>query len=839
VLVATLLQITPPGTEVAERPVLWRMRPEDLQQARTAIAGLLPLVAASAPDDGDAQNWPWELFGPMLTALPAELRTHLRDLSVAAAIKVETLEALTNPRTGEVVSGRPVLRLADGGAHRLSEWQIDVAFVAGERRLSTECTEVDGQIRYRYSIAKTGDRVLGLHLVSSSLAEVAFGTFTDELGVGTTSVDEKRSETPAAADAVAPGSPAEELEIESSGEGRADQGSVKADEVDLVPAQRDHPAQSRDPGSQVAEIRDARTPDQIMAQIRERQDRLWGDRRKRGSSLQRLALVQWDVADSYYAPGYGDGKQEGLRTLQGEVPTAKEVRAGGVFQSTAETRRRAILKEVLRACDQFRVDGLVVPEYSLRPETVNWLSRQLAQRNLSLTVWCGTFRVPDGTAISTSIPTSGISPYFQPVSSDPAGAMPWESHSAMLTCIDAIASRGKTQISSYMRRKRYPSAAAGELIRPGAQEPWKPLLADERDPFRLGTYTIDLVCSEMFLHASSSNFIGILEENRSLALRYAVPWSDADAINSLNQDMHVFARWTSYRSIEEPTELARGARMQRTVMILPAMTSRSADYHIFGQNQYLASGLVTAFCNAVEPTSGCGGSAFVGLDGWKAGSEIATPYGSLAPGIYQIGDKHSGPLGDREAAMVIVDIDPIRTTDLKPRPHYQSRSLQLVAHLPLIFSTEVDTAPAAHGTRNRKPRKRAVRGTELHFLEATRAVLEVLEAPDSWRDERAAAATDPSTQAKREAILQKTVAALEMLPLFADDPGWLRRRATAFRDKRWLYSPPIFLPALTDWLFIEDGWQKLVVDSAGKHPLEADEDILDVPRDCSISNFEG
>jgi hypothetical protein len=364
------------------------------------------------------------------------------------------------------------------------------------------------------------------------------------------------------------------------------------------------------------------------------------------------------------------------------------------------------------------------------------------------------------------------------------------------------------------------------------------MLADESDAFRLGTYTIELVCSEMFLHASSANFIGILEENRKLASRYGLAWPPNGSLLSLDDDMHVFARWTSYRSIVEPLELARGKAMQRTIVILPAMSSRSADYHVFGQNQYLAAGLVTAFCNAVEPTAGVGGSAFIGLDGWKDGMEIATPYGSLAPGIYQLGRKHSGALGKKEAAMVIADIDPVRTTDLKPRPHYQGRSLELIAHLPLLFATEADPSPDAHGTRARIARRRIVNGSVMEFREASQQILEVLQSREpNWRHEREAAHPVQEVEAGRRAIVQKTAAALDLLTQFADDAEWLSRRAKAFREKRWLFSPPLFLPALTDWLYVDDSWTDKVVDLADRHPLQVDDNILDVPRDCGTSQF--
>jgi hypothetical protein len=843
ILVSILLQVTPPanGNSEEERPTLWRMTPEGLELAAKAISALLPFVAAAAPDTADDGDWPWNAFEPLRAAVPKGLKDHLADLSTAAAIRIDVLRSTVNPRTGEVVDGRPVLRLADGSSHRMSEWQIDVAYVAGERRLSTECDEQDGRIHYRYSIAWNNDRVVGLHLVSQSLAEVAFRSSPSQTAYGEPLVSDdpvqigqpSGTQTP-----IATSSTEDAQEARSSSPVRG--AGTEGDDAQVAQADPSVPeALPAVPPKGDRGIPTALSPAEAMARIIQWQDGLWRQRAKRGHGLQRVAMVQWDVADTYYAPGAGGGKHEGLRGLGGEPVDAKTVNDGGVFQSIAEGRRRAIMREVLRACARFQVDGLVLPEYSMRPESVNWLTRELAAMNLSLTIWCGTFRVPDGASISTAIPSNGPSPFFRTITPGVPGTIDWDMHSALLTCVDSWASENKVQIQCAVRRKRYPSPAAGELIRPSAKEVWQPLLTHQKDPFRLGTYTVELVCSEMFLHASSANYIGILEENRNLALRYAIPWPPSGAIQSLNDDMHVFARWTSYRSIEEPLELARGKAMQRTLIILPAMTSRSADYHIFGQNQYLAAGLVTAFCNAVEPTAGIGGSAFIGLDGWKSGAETATPYGSLAPGIFQLGSKHSDALGAKEAAMVIADIDPIRTTDLKPRPHYQGRSLQLVAHLPLMFATEADPSPEARGTRERMARKRFVGGAQKSFLEAAISVQEVLDAPEpSWRHERAASDPDPVVEQRREAILQRTVAALDMLVCFADDPEWLRRRAAAFREKRWHYSPPSVLPALTDWLYVDDSWSEGAVDLGDRHPWDADENVLDVPRDCGTSKFE-
>ena len=470
------------------------------------------------------------------------------------------------------------------------------------------------------------------------------------------------------------------------------------------------------------------TPEEVIAAIRTKQKTHWQKRSVKAPGLQRLAIVQWDVLETYNGPGYDDGKHEGLCHVDGSREASKdEVLRVGTFLSIAEARRRAILQEVLRACAQFQVDGLVLSEYSVRPETVNWIARQLAQLNLPITVWCGTFRVPDGGRIVSAIPPySGDAPYIAELTSNGVGLNPWDSHTALLTCLNVQAEVGSA-VRWHLRPKRYPSAAANEIIRPPIKEPWRPLLEDEKDPFKLGSFTVELICSEMFPHASSANFIGVLEENRRLASRYSLQWSDNEAIKALNDDVHVFARWTAYRNSNFWKELARNKALQRTVMILPAMTTRSADYHIFGQNQYLAAGLVTAFCNAVEPSAGCGGSAFIGLDGWKNTAAVPTPYGSVAPGIFQLGDRHSGPLGTTEAAMVIADLDPIRTTDQRPRPHYQTRALELVAHLPLIFATEADPSDKKRQPGRRRQRRRAIQQGQIRdFAEAARIVPAVL-----------------------------------------------------------------------------------------------------------------
>lgn len=127
----------------------------------------------------------------------------------------------------------------------------------------------------------------------------------------------------------------------------------------------------------------------------------------------------------------------------------------------------------------------------------------------------------------------------------------------------------------------------------------------------------------------------------------------------------------------------------------------------------------------------------------------------------------------------------------------------------------------------------------MEFPEASQRILDVLTSREpTWRHEREAPHPDSEVEASRRAIVQQTAAALDILTQFADDPEWLTRRAMAFREKRWHFSPPMFLPALTDWLYVDDRWTDKAIDLAGRDPLEVDDDILYVPRDCTMS-FRG
>lgn len=809
-IVAVLLQVIPlKQTPKSKRPHLLHMTPERVEVAKAALLKLLSYFSFTPEDRKDAEDWPWDLFGLSSARRPENILDVLREITRASSVDVTTELSWASPRTGEIQAGRPILRLANGRSIGLSEWQIDVAHIKGERGASTEVHSFDKRIQFIYSVSRRGDQIVGLHLVSQRLALSAFhgSSLSDDISANDNT--------------------------EAANSPEIDQ---KDDEIAASSKGEDIPPQQ-------AETSSSRSQSDALIRIRAAQFKSWKARRAtKNAGMQRVALVQWDVTDTYYSPGRKAGKLEELVTSGGADPAkAIDIEKGGVFLSKAEARRRALLKQVLNTCAEFGVDGLVLPEYSLRPETINWLSRQLRQQALPITVWCGTFRIPDGTQLEVGFPSTAGGPYRAPTPRHtPAGVSKWEHHTAILTCLQAAASAEEgMKINHFMRQKRYPSSAAGELIRPPVDIHWRPLLQDEANPFKLGAFTLELICSEMFPHASSANFIGIVEENNELAERYGIARSGTTMFEHISRDIFEFAKWTAYRNVKHvpgdiDKALIRGDRLQRTLIVLPAMTNRSADYHVFGQNQYLAAGLVTVFCNAVSPPVGCGQSGFIGLDGWKQTEGAHTPYGSQAPGIFQLGGKHSGPLGTNEAAIVIADLDLLRTADQRPRPHYQQRSLRLVAHLPLIFSTEkiLQTEGVDALKKQRDVRFRHVAGSTMDLETAFSLIADALDCEDDWRGRGNAAHHEEVVDESYTAALNSIHRGLKALEAFADDATWLRKRTASFITERYEYPPMSPLPALVDWVYVDDRWPgsaDLILDG-DIDPYSTDAPFIAVPR---------
>ncbi|WP_164703864.1 hypothetical protein, partial [Pseudomonas viridiflava] len=82
--------------------------------------------------------------------------------------------------------------------------------------------------------------------------------------------------------------------------------------------------------------------------------------------------MQWKVDETYHHPAteleHWDKKWPPETPL---LPREK---------SRAESRRRKFISEALNSCEAFGVDILVLPEYSVRPDTVKWLREQLKRK---------------------------------------------------------------------------------------------------------------------------------------------------------------------------------------------------------------------------------------------------------------------------------------------------------------------------------------------------------------------------------------------------------------------------------------------------------------------------
>lgn len=809
VLVAVLLQVIVVGDDAAvPRPGLWPMDSYRLTAAQHALTTLLKSIAVGSIAGHDSETWPWDAFAELQAEWSSDVASALRDLTEAAALVVTTHKTWVNPRSDDSPVGRQIVRLPDGTSIALAEWQVDIAHIRGEKGIATETRDIEGRLEYVYSLSRYGDRLLGLHLVSRQLATTAFG------GSPTTV---REPDAPQRGDG---------LLAPSAIAGQAEEAEFA---VELDPPSPDASAE----GS-------GATANLLLEEVRAAQRRAWKARADRKAfGRQRIALLQWDVTDTYTAPGAKDGSLEGLLGADGAQASSEQVKLGGSFISTTEHRRRAILKAALSACVDFGVDGLVLPEYSLRPETVNWLARQLKQAASPIAIWCGTFRIPGGTQLDYEYGVGSTLPFRSANGPTPVGRVRFDDHTALLTCL-RVPGAGHTgePVRFAVRRKRYPSAAAGELIRPPINDPWQPLLSDGVNPFDIASFAIELICSEMFPHASSANFVGIIDENERLAQRYGISPSVEEPFTYLSKDVFEFAKWTSHRNsvkIAGDTEkyLWRGRQLQRTLIVLPAMTTRTADYHIFGQNQYLAAGLVTAFCNAVEPHYSCGESCFIGLDAWRETEPPTSPYGKVAPGIFQIGAKvHSGPLGRREAAMVIADLDLLRTTDQKPRPHYQDRALELVAHLPLIFQTELTAATlgeeATKGQRRSRLRKLPAFTAPVAFDKAVSVIHDALLKERYWQSAQGTLQAGANPGVDHSVAVSATDAGLETIEVFSEHSEWATARRKAFHHDRFEIPYPSPCPALVDWIYVDDRW--LAMPSAGAIDLEPDPLISDEPR---------
>ena len=457
-------------------------------------------------------------------------------------------------------------------------------------------------------------------------------------------------------------------------------------------------------------------------QWRSLQEQSWKNRRSRSPGHVRIAIMQWNLDETYHHPVIDSDKWDDNGNWPPDGPLSP-------FENSAiEFRRQKLISEVLNACENFEVDLLVLPEYSVRPDTVKWLREQLHRRIGMPSVLAGTYKIhgnsgDDGfeevhkeilglsdyqkTLGTATLPKSGQSSYYS------SGE-----HSSMLTLLAPLElNEGKKVVCSFTRRKKYPSLAAAEVFNPNldairplysAEGLLSELLARAMDgsrvpngmpisPQAILSYTkklrkleflTEFVCSELFLPMSVSNHHVLAMELQKLARRFGSEMSVDHAKQSVIEDVELMA---NYLGFVDPN----GDMTRRSILIVPAMTTRSVDYWVFGQAALLSGGTTTVFCNAVKKKYSVGGSCFIGRNSWIEGAKsihqdtLITPYAGWSKGIYY--HQKSDALGTNEQAVVIADIDPSFMHEGKPRPQALAVPLQLVAYLP-IAEVEGQTA---------------------------------------------------------------------------------------------------------------------------------------------------
>lgn len=563
------------------------------------------------------------------------------------------------------------------------------------------------------------------------------------------------------------------------------------------------------------------------------------DQEARISSHFRIALFQWRVDESYGHPiaevgltglPLGKSSRDELGTSLSASPKAvfkavqRAAQRGSEFYwhddrkilSWPEHRRRVLLSQVLKACRELKVQLLVLPEVSVRPDTVKWLKDELLQHP-GLAVLAGTYR-HFGAKGDLDHLKEKLTLLWQP---DKALTVP-------------LGLEGDPETIELQRAKKYRAVAAHELFKPDSSE-LQPLYTEEKlvealrgirsrakkgdwstgqlipliealvhGPQKL-RYCMELICSELFLLTSPANRLS-LEQDLAKVLQI-FGGDPADAKKLVDRDIDALSKLLT---------LAQSNRERRSVLLVPAFTSRSNDYWHAGQASVLASGTATVFCNAANKTIGIGGSCFIGIDSVcqlkpeHAGIvRLLTPYHGWHKGILQSNCK--GALSEADQALVVVDIDPVHVVSGKPRPQLLPEPMSLVAYLPIV--EVVDKADNAEGLANALRNELTEKGGEdlrrilaaetfpvacgqLHTREDFNAALKYL------LDAKQNGALSPQTGGE----------ALDVFAAFFGDPGAMRERVLAWlRDRDQQPAPQAgesrLEPAWLDFLVADLTWR--------------------------------
>lgn len=416
----------------------------------------------------------------------------------------------------------------------------------------------------------------------------------------------------------------------------------------------------------------------VCAKLLKLQSSEWGDRKKENLLYDRIAIFQFDGGNSYLHP-------------MDECDCNSENQSEDLYSFT-EQRRQKLIGRAIDICSYFGVEILLLPEYSVRPETVRFICEKI--ENIELSVWAGTFKVFPGykEKIFSKLNTSK--------------EFKMNNHEAILPVVvsgcEEVEGADENKKEDYKskliieRAKKYPSIAMQEVINPTrhCDSPILPIMAKELRGKRLFFDARDdvteCICSEFFLMSTPANHVTMINSSFALYKRHFRGKANfGNYRENCFKDVQHFGKHTALSS-------PIGKYSRRSIVLIPAYTTRGCDHYIIAQASYLGSGLTTVFCNSVNKSSN-GGSCFIGTNSWdmrvekKIEGEISIVpdycvYNGLEPGIYKQHSQYEnrGALSDNEQALLICDINPNNSAPTKPNYETAIKPLDLVAHIPFI-----------------------------------------------------------------------------------------------------------------------------------------------------------
>ncbi len=823
------------------------LRPKLLSLSNSALAAPLRALATDllgvvAPrQDDDPDRWPWEVATALdLVALRDAVGSARQALVAIQQATDITLVETPEPLSSLVLSDQHVDFVTGAGQrYRLPWWRCTLTSTAGERIDRVETIPQGDRLVHPCSMLEGDHSILVVQLVSESLGKIT--------GLKNTTVpsegDAKLATPPAAAQSdvnngLEPKSDVfAEVVVEPKDKGdatldgelasqplpvsEADRASKLPQQEGLQQPEKDAQVESPTPvvaqgggATKPASGKATGRPADSRAAWRILRDRAWRTRGAEAGLAKtgygRVAILQYDFPLSYDPenfPNYGiDGKRVAYPRVEAGVVDWK--------MSFAEHRRRQVLMAVLETCHTFGVEALVMPEYSAWPETVTWMVEHCRERGYKISIWAGTFRQQTGFGL---VVRDGV---YVPVGLDQKPDIrPMEAHLSVvfhetqsgnkLTVLPTGEVKDEGPIFQQKlpetvrhRPKKYPSIGMFEEFKPSTNELF-PLMAASRSLTRVESFINELVCSELFVFNGPLNWRNVADHLKASAAKYKVmpkkDWLEVVVTDALNA-----ARVFSGAEEHKP---------RRSLLFVTCATSRDADYHYFAQSAYLASGIVTAFCNWSAP--GFGGSCFIGAGGWETrgdGAVAPNPYHGVTPGFLSNGADR-GALAPAENALIIADIRPEKTVDDKPRSQTLGAPMRLVAHIPILEDTDFKEVEGRWDKTWCHERKvpwvdtknpELLRDPKLHKIASHMASIGERITLDQFFGgmESIVDCAGTSLDMATERADASVAAALSLAGMFDKSPAMGRRAAAMAKNLRTL-PETLPCPALVDWLVVE------------------------------------